>query len=237
VAYSESAVCRRKILLSYFGEEYDSDNCEGMCDNCKNPKEFHEAKTETLIALKTIKALDERFPITYVIPVIVGKPNPQIKMYRHNELSVFATGKEKDEHFWNSLIRQMLLGNLIKKDIEDYGVLKITPKGEIFLKKPASFKIALNHIFEDIGEDDEEENGSETIASDEKLFELLKNVRQQEAKKRNLPPFVIFLENSLLDMATLYPTTLKELEKCQGVSMGEGTKIWQAFRKSYRKIC
>ena len=229
VAYSESAVCRRKILLSYFGEEYDSDNCEGMCDNCKNPKEFHEAKTETLIALKTIKALDERFPITYVIPVIVGKPNPQIKMYRHNELSVFATGKEKDEHFWNSLIRQMLLGNLIKKDIEDYGVLKITPKGEIFLKKPASFKIALNHIFEDIGEDDEEENGSETIASDEKLFELLKNIRQQEAKKRNLPPFVIFLENSLLDMATLYPTTLKELEKCQGVSVGKALKFGRPF--------
>ena len=229
VAYSESAVCRRKILLSYFGEEYDSDNCEGMCDNCKNPKEFHEAKTETLIALKTIKALDERFPITYVIPVILGKPNPQIKMYRHNELPVFATGKEKDEHFWNSLIRQMLLGNLIKKDIEDYGVLKIAPKGEIFLKKPTSFKIALNHIFEDIGEDEEEENGSETIASDEKLFELLKNVRQQEAKKRNLPPFVIFLENSLLDMATLYPTTLKELEKCQGVSVGKALKFGRPF--------
>ena len=179
VAYSESAVCRRKILLSYFGEEYDSDNCEGMCDNCKNPKEFHEAKTETLITLKTIKALDERFPITYIIPVILGKANPQIKMYRHDELPVFGTGKGKDEHFWNSLIRQMLLENLIKKDIEDYGVLKITSKGEIFLKKPTSFKIALNHIFEDIGEDDEEENGSETIASDEKLFELLKNIRQQ----------------------------------------------------------
>ena len=229
VAYSESAVCRRKILLSYFGEEYDSDNCEGMCDNCKNPKEFHEAKTETLIALKTIKALDERFPITYVIPVILGKPNPQIKMYRHDELPVFGTGKEKDEHFWNSLLRQMLLENLIKKDIEDYGVLKITSKGEIFLKKPTSFKIALNHIFEDIGEDDEEENGSETIASDEKLFELLKNVRQQEAKKRNLPPFVIFLENSLLDMATLYPTTLKELEKCQGVSVGKAMKFGKPF--------
>ncbi len=229
VAYSESAVCRRKILLSYFGEEYDSDNCEGMCDNCKNPKEFHEAKTETLITLKTIKALDERFPITYIIPVILGKANPQIKMYRHDELPVFGTGKGKDEHFWNSLIRQMLLENLIKKDIEDYGVLKITSKGEIFLKKPTSFKIALNHIFEDIGEDDEEENGSETIASDEKLFELLKNIRQQEAKKRNLPPFVIFLENSLLDMATLYPTTLKELEKCQGVSVGKALKFDRPF--------
>lgn len=229
VAYSESAVCRRKILLSYFGEEYSSDNCGGMCDNCKNPKEFHEAKAETLIALKTVKALDERFPITYVIPIILGKANPQIKMYRHNDLPVFGTGKEKDEHYWNSLIRQMLLQNLIKKDIEDYGVLKITAKGEAFLKKPISFKIALNHIFEDVGEDDEEENTAEAVATDEKLFELLKTLRQQEAKRRNLPPFVIFLENSLLDMATLYPTTLKELEKCQGVSVGKALKFGRPF--------
>ena len=229
VAYSESAVCRRKILLSYFGEEYSSDNCGGMCDNCKNPKVFHEAKTETLIALKAVKALDERFPITYVIPIILGKANPQIKMYRHDELPVFGTGREKDEHFWNSLIRQMLLENLIKKDIEDYGVLKLTPKGQSFLKKPVSFKIALNHIFEDVGEEDDDENTSETVATDEKLFELLKNLRQQEAKKRNLPPFVIFLENSLLDMSTLYPTTLKELEKCQGVSVGKALKFGRPF--------
>ena len=229
VAYSESAVCRRKILLSYFGEDYENDDCGGMCDNCKSPKELQEVKTETLLALKTIKLLDERFPITYVIPVILGKPNPQIKMYRHDDLEVFGGGKEKDEHFWNSLIRQMLLGNLIKKDIEDYGVLKITSKGEAFLKKPTSFKIALNHIFEDSGEEDEEESGSENVASDEKLFELLKNLRQQEAKKRNLPPFVIFLENSLLDMASLYPTTLKELEKCQGVSVGKALKFGKPF--------
>ncbi|MGH2648672.1 MAG: RQC domain-containing protein, partial [Ginsengibacter sp.] len=229
VAYSESAVCRRKILLSYFGEGYDSDNCGGMCDNCKSPKQLHEAKTEALIALKTIRALDERFPITYVIPVIIGRANPQIKMYRHDELPVFATGKEKDEHFWNSLLRQMLLGNLIKKDIEDYGVLKITRAGEAFLKKPASFKIALNHVFEDTGDDDDDANGEETIAMDNKLFELLKALRQQEAKKRNLPPFVIFLENSLLDMASLYPTTLKELEKCQGVSVGKALKFGKPF--------
>lgn len=230
VAYSESAVCRRKLLLSYFGEEYDSDNCGGMCDNCKTPKELHEAKAETLIALKTIKTLDERFPITYVIPVIQGKLNPQIKMYRHEELPVFASGRNKDDHFWNSLIRQMLLESLIKKDIEDYGVLKITARGESFLKRPTSFKIALNHVFEDIGDDDDDESGGgETIASDERLFELLKNLRQQEAKKRNLPPFVIFLENSLLDMATLYPTTLKELEKCQGVSAGKALKFGKPF--------
>ncbi|MGN6531662.1 MAG: DNA helicase RecQ [Ginsengibacter sp.] len=230
VAYSESAVCRRKMLLNYFGEIYTQDNCGGKCDNCKNPKELIEAKQEALIALKAIKALEERFPITYMIPVIVGKLNPQIKMYRHEEKPVFGTGKDKDEHFWNSLIRQMLLENLIQKDIEDYGVLKFTKKGEAFLKKPTSFKIALNHIYETDGE--EEDDGADTgeaVATDEKLIELLKDLRREEAKKRNLPPFVIFLENSLIDMATLYPTTLKELEKCQGVSVGKALKFGRPF--------
>ncbi len=228
VAYAESAICRRKMLLNYFGEEYGADNCGDKCDNCKNPKEFIQVKTEAQLALKAIHTLNECFPITYMIAVILGKPNPQIKMYRHDELPVFGTGKDKDEHFWNSLLRQMLLENIIKKDIEDYGVLKITPKGETFLKKPTSFKIALNHVFEEA--DDDEDNGvGESIAADDKLFELLKDLRQQEAKKRDLPPFVIFLENSLIDMATLYPTTLKELEKCQGVSIGKAMKFGKPF--------
>jgi len=230
VAYSESAVCRRKMLLNYFGEPYMVDNCGGKCDNCKNPKELIEAKAEALIALKAIKSLGERFPITYMIPVIVGKLNPQIKMYRHEEKPVFGTGKNKDEHFWNSLIRQMLLENYIQKDIEDYGVLKLSKTGESFLKKPSSFKIALNHIYETDGEEEEDSSDSgEAMVTDDKLIELLKDLRQQEAKKRNLPPFVIFLENSLLDMAILYPTTLKELEKCQGVSVGKALKFGRPF--------
>jgi len=229
VAYSESASCRRKILLNYFGEIYENDNCGGLCDNCKNPKELHEAKTEVIVALKAIQTLGERFPITYVIPVILGKLNPQIKMYRHEELPIFGSGKNKDEHFWNSLIRQMLLQNIIKKDIEDYGVLKLTLKGESFLKKPVSFKIALNHVFEEVSDDDDESGDGEAIAADEKLFELLKDLRLKEAKKQNLPPFVLFLENSLIDMATLYPTSLKELEKCQGVSVGKALKFGKPF--------
>jgi ATP-dependent DNA helicase RecQ len=230
VAYSESAVCRRKMLLNYFGESYTIDNCGGKCDNCKNPRELIEAKPEALIALKAIRALEERFPITYMIPVIIGKLNSQIKMYRHEEKAVFGTGKGKDEHFWNSLIRQMILENYIQKDIEDYGVLKITKQGEAFLKKPVSFKIALNHIYDTDGDDDEETADSEEAATlDNKLFELLKELRQSEAKKRNLPPFVLFLENSLNDMATLYPTTLKELEKCQGVSTGKALKFGRPF--------
>ena len=228
VAYSESAVCRRKILLNYFGEEYPHDDCGGMCDNCKNPREFFEAKQEALIALKAIRRLDERFAITYVVPVIMGRLNPQIKMYRHEEIAEFGSGKDKEEHFWNSLIRQMLLENLLRKDIEDYGVLKITPKGEAFVKKPVSFKIALSHIFEEEG-DEEEDGSAASVAADEKLFELLKSLRQREAKKKGLPPFVIFLENSLMDMATMYPTTLKELEKCQGVSVGKAMKYGRPF--------
>ncbi|MDQ6845142.1 MAG: DNA helicase RecQ [Bacteroidota bacterium] len=230
VAYSESGVCRRKILLNYFGEAYNIENCGGKCDNCKSPKDLIEAKAETLIALKAIRVLDERFPVTYMLAVILGKPNPQIKMYRHDENAVFGTGKNKDEHFWNSLLRQMLLENFIQKDIEDYGVLKITKKGEAFLKKPSSFKIVLNHIYEELGDDDDDAvDSGETVSANDQLFELLKTVRQQEAKKRHLPPFVIFLENSLLDMATLYPTTLKELEKCQGVSAGKALKFGRPF--------
>ena len=231
VAYSESGVCRRKILMNYFGESYLQDNCGGKCDNCKNPKELLEARTEAVTALKAVKALGERFPITYTIPVILGRLNPQIKMYRHEELPIFGAGKDKDEHFWNSLIRQMILEEMLQKDIEDYGVLKVTKKGDTFLKKPASFKIALNHIYETDGDEEEEEGeeAGEGVALDTKLVEMLKDLRLKEARKRELPPFVIFLETSLNDMATLYPTTLKELEKCQGVSVGKALKFGRPF--------
>lgn len=152
-------------------------------------------------------------------------------MFRHDQLDVFGIGKDKELHLWNSLIRQMMLENLIRKDIEEYGLLKITEKGEKFLKKPASFKIVLNNLFEDANADDEEgEGGTQTgAAADDKLFEMLKELRQKEAKKKNLPPFVIFLETSLQDMATLYPTTLQELEKCQGVSKGKALKYGKPF--------
>ncbi|MGI8580694.1 MAG: DNA helicase RecQ [Chitinophagaceae bacterium] len=237
VAYSESSVCRRKILLSYFGEEYNKETCDGMCDNCRNPKELLEAKAETQQALKVLKAVNEGFIMNYIICVLKGSPNPQIKMYRHDELEAFGIGKNKDEHFWNSLLRKMLLENIIRKDIEEYGVLKVTKKGENFLKKPISFKIALNNKFEEAIADDEEAENSEINASaaDETLFEMLKKLRQEEAKKHNLPPFVLFLENSLQDMATLYPTTLQELEKCQGISKGKSLRFGKPFATLIRK--
>lgn len=230
VAYSESAVCRRKILLHYFGEDTETENC-GLCDNCKNPKEKFEAKEEVVKVLKVVNALDGRFITDYVVNVILGKLTPQISMFRHDASPVFGIGKDKEPHLWNSLIRQMLLENLLIKDIEEYGLIKASDKGQKFLKKPASFKMVLNNLFEDANADDEEgENAGQTgAAADEKLFAMLKDLRQKEAKKKSLPPFVIFLESSLQDMATLYPTTLDEMNKCQGVSKGKAIKYGKPF--------
>jgi ATP-dependent DNA helicase RecQ len=229
VAFAESGVCRRKVLLSYFGEEYTKENC-GNCDNCKHPKEKIEAKENVVIALKAIKALDERFAAEYVVNIIIGKLTPQIQMFRHEGIDAFASGNDQPVHFWNSLLRQMLLEGLLQKDIVEYGVLKFTKKGEDFMKKPKSFKIVMNNLYEEANADDEEATEASTgAAADEKLFEMLKELRQKEAKKKNLPPFVIFLETSLQDMATMYPTTTAELEKCQGVSKGKAMRYGKPF--------
>ncbi|MEO6549055.1 MAG: DNA helicase RecQ [Ferruginibacter sp.] len=231
VSYAESAVCRRKILLNYFGEEYDTSQCTNMCDNCNSPKELLEAKTETQQVLKVIKGLDEQFTMAYLMHILRGKPNPQVKMFRHDEREYFGIGKDKDEHYWNSLMRQMILEGFIKKDIEEYGVLKFTKKGEAFLKKPVSFKIMLNNLFEGADADDEEGSGPVVTGSsaDEALLEMLKDLRKKVAKEKNLPPFVIFLEGSLEDMAIMYPTTVEELEKCQGVSKGKAIRYGKKF--------
>jgi ATP-dependent DNA helicase RecQ len=230
VGYAETGVCRRKVLMSYFGEEYTAENCSN-CDNCLHPKERVEAKDNVVKALKVISALDERFATDYTVNIIVGKLTPQIHMFRHEGIAEFGIGKDETEYYWGSVIRQLLLEGLVKKDIEEYGVLKFTKKGTDFLKKPKSFKIVLNNLFEEANEDDDEE-GEEAgggAAADEKLFELLKDLRQREARKKSLPPFVIFLENSLQDMATLFPTTVQELEKCQGVSKGKALRYGKPF--------
>ena len=232
VAYCESSVCRRKILLNYFGEESDTAQCDNkMCDNCNNPKELMEAKTEATQVLTVVKGLDEQFTMDYLMHILRGKPNPKVKMFRHDERQFFAIGKNKDEHYWNSLMRQMMLDRLIQKDIEEYGVLKITKKGLAFLKKPTSFKIILNNLFEEADGDDDEAAPSvgPAVVADKKLIELLKELRKKVAKEKNLPPFVIFLEGSLEDMATMYPTTIEELEKCQGVSKGKAMRYGKKF--------
>lgn len=228
VAYAESSVCRRKVILHYFGEQFDKENC-GSCDNCRNPKEKIEVKNRVVIVLKTIKALEERFGAEYVVNIITGKTNPQITTYRHNKLDVFGEGKEFDAHFWNSLIRQMMLEGLIEKDIEEYGLLKVQEKGNKFLKKPYSIMVSLNHQFDEEGGDDDEVSAEAQASADPVLFEMLKELRKKVSKEKNLPPFVIFLETSLEDMATQYPTTIQELEKIQGVSKGKAIRYGKQF--------
>jgi ATP-dependent DNA helicase RecQ len=229
VSYAESSACRRKVILHYFGEKYEEGQCNGACDNCKNPKEKIEVKNRVVIVLNTIRALQERFGTEYVVNIITGKVNPQIATYQHNQLDVFGEGKEFDAHFWNSLIRQMMLEDLIEKDIEEYGLLKITEKGHNFLKTPYSILVSLNHQFEEEGGDDEEIATEGQASVDTVLFEMLKDLRKKVAKEKNLPPFVIFLETSLEDMATQYPTTVQELEKIQGVSKGKATRYGKQF--------
>ena len=229
VAFAESGVCRRKSLLHYFGEQWKDKNC-GKCDNCLHPKEMIEAKAALVQLLKVIVALNEQFVADYVVQIITGSFSPQIGLYKHDKLPIFGLGKDNDSLFWNSLIRQAMLEGVIEKDIEEYGLLKLTKKGSQFMKKPSSFKIVLNTVFEETNTEDDDDGASESAASaDEPLFEMLKELRQKEAKKIGLPPFVIFLETSLQDMATLYPTNLAELERCQGVSKGKAMKYGKPF--------
>ena len=230
VAYAESGVCRRKILISYFGENFEQENC-GNCDNCLNPKERVEAKDSVVKVIKVLKALDERFATDYVVNILTGNLTPNINMFRHNAIPEFGIGKEENAYYWQSLIRQMLLQGLLTKDIEDYGILKISKKGADYLKKPKSFSMVVNNLFEEANADDDEEGGGDepVATTDDRLFEMLKDLRQKESKKRGLPPFVIFLESSLQDMATMYPTSIPELEKCQGVSKGKAARYGKPF--------
>jgi ATP-dependent DNA helicase RecQ len=230
VAFAESGQCRRKVLMSYFGERYMEENC-GKCDNCLYPKEKIESKPNAVKLLKTVKALDERFAADYVVNIIIGRLIPQIKMYRHDELSVFAIGNDEQDYYWTSLIRQMLLEGLLEKNITEHGILKISKAGSAFLKKPVSFSMVMGNFYEDAHEDDEDAaaDGGGTAATDTRLFEMLKDLRKQFAKEKKLPPFVIFLESSLEDMATQYPTTLEQLEKISGVSKGKAQRYGQQF--------
>jgi len=229
VAFVESGQCRRKVLMSYFGEQYVEENC-GNCDNCLHPKERIEAKTNAVTLLKVIKALDERFATDYIVNILIGRMIPQIQIFKHDELSVFASGNDETEHYWTSLIRFMLLEGLLQKDITEHGVLKITKSGNAFLKKPTSLKMVMNNLYEDAYEDDEDgvDNSAPAVA-DTQLFEMLKDLRKQIAKEKKLPPFVIFLESSLEDMAIQYPTSLEELEKISGVSKGKAQRYGQRF--------
>ncbi len=226
VAYAETSLCRRKLLLHYFGEQYKEDNCE-TCDNCLNPKEEFDGKDATVKMLKVISTIKENFKAEHVVDVLIGKETTNVKAYSHQELDVFGIGDEENEGFWNSVIRHALISRLLDKDIESYGLLKILPAGHDFLKKPTSVFITKNHNYDELEEENLSASGSASM--DPELFSMLKNLTKQVAKKANIPPFVVFQEPSLEAMSTYYPITIEELQNMPGVGSGKAKKFGKEF--------
>ena len=232
-AFAETSVCRRKFILHYFGERYEDKNC-GMCDNCVNPKEAIEGKDYINTVLKIVKAVGENYGIDYIVKIVTGKKDQQLVMFGHDKLKEFGTGIKQGDHFWNSVVRQALINNFVKKDIEQYGLLKLTDEGKEFLKKPVSLKITMNHNYEVVEDTDDDDvitntSSSSSGALDNTLMKMLKDLVKKVAQEKKLPPFVIFQDPSLNDMATIYPTTLEELENCQGVSKGKAVRYGKPF--------
>lgn len=229
VAYTESSVCRRKQLLHYFGEISREDNCQN-CDNCLHPKKRFEGKQYVTIVLDTVLAVKQQFKQKHIINIILGKSTAHIKSYKHNKLSVFGAGSDKDEKFWNAVVRQTLIERLLLKDIENYGLLKISPEGSQFLKKPFSIMLVDDHDYENIEEDEFfAAMGSKTSTADKTLFALLKDLRKEISRLEKLPPFVIFQDPSLEDMAIQYPITVEELKQITGVGSGKALKYGKPF--------
>ncbi len=229
VGYAETSVCRRRVLLNYFGEKYESDNCNS-CDNCLHPKPLIEAQDEMSLLLETILAVKEKHQAEHIVNILIGQLDQQVKNYKHNALEVFAEGVEQGERFWTTLIRQSILAGLLTKDIDNYGLLKVSDEGQSFLKNPTSFKIAIDSKFEDADADEDDETGAGGGgAADEQLFEMLKTLRKNVAKQKNLPPFVVFQDPSLEEMATNYPITIDELKNITGVGTGKASKYGKPF--------
>lgn len=226
-SYAESSLCRRRLLLHYFGEKYEADNC-GSCDNCLKPKQKVEAKDYLCAALETIAALKEKFKADYVIDVMRGKATGDIRTYRHDELDVFGCEEKTDPKFLNAVIRQGVLAGYIDRDIEQYGVLKITPEGQKFMKSPKSFKIVEDVEFSDDSEPEMIKGGA-GCAADTELYSILKDLRKKVAKKVGLPPYVIFQDPSLEAMATTYPITIEELANISGVGIGKAKRYGEEF--------
>lgn len=226
-AYAETSVCRRKVLLHYFGEEYLEENC-ACCDNCLNPKKQVEAKELLTAVLEVVSTLKEKFKVDYVVNMLIGKETSEIQSYKHHELEVFGSGQDEDEKTWNAVIRQALIAGYLTKDIENYGLLKISKKGKDFMDKPVSFKITEDNEFD---EEDEEVpvRGGASCAVDPVLYSMMKDLRKKLSKKLEVPPFVIFQDPSLEAMATTYPVTLDELQNIPGVGAGKAKRYGQEF--------
>ncbi len=228
-AYAETALCRRVVLLHYFGEKYNQHNC-GNCDNCINPKKQVEAQDLLLTAIEAVLALKEKFKTEYVVNFLRGKETSEIETYGHQDLDAFGSGEGADEDTWNAVIKQGLIAGYLDKDIENYGLLKVTKKGKDFLKKPVSFKIA-----QDADEEDEDvddviiKGGGGSSAVDPVLFSIMKDLRKKMSKKLNVPPYVIFQDPSLEAMATIYPTSIDELQNIPGVGAGKAKRYGAEF--------
>ena len=232
--YCESSVCRRKLLLHYFGEEYHQDNCEN-CDNCKHPKTRLEAKDELVLALKTIQAVKENFKIDYIINVLCGKEdNELILAHKHDRLDLFGEGSDKEPEFWSAVLNQAMIDGYITKDVDNYGILKLTKTGKKFIKKPTSFMIVENNAFDEDAIDDE---STQSSALDEVLHKMLIELRKKLAKKYDVPPYIIFQDPSIDAMTTFYPVTLEELQTIQGVGAGKAKRYGKEFVELIKRHC
>jgi ATP-dependent DNA helicase RecQ len=233
VSYAESSVCRPKQLLNYFGEILEQP-CHN-CDNCNNPKEKFEGQDYVLTVLEVVESLKENFKGDHIATFITGKINAAIKSYKHDKLELFGVGKEQDIKFWNAVIRQALINRFIEKEIENYGLLKLTPLGKAFIKEPKSIFLTKDHDYEGTDNDDIMTAGGASASADPALFQLLKDLRKQVSKKLNVPPFVVFQDPSLEDMSVQYPITMDELKQIVGVGAGKATRYGKEFLELIKK--
>lgn len=233
-AYAESSVCRRKILLHYFGEEYPKDNC-GNCDNCRHPKVKREGKEALLIVLRSILAMKEGFRQDYVIDFVKGRATDDIVSHHHDQLEEFGMGEDMPPKIWNPVIRQGMIAGYIHKDIESYGLLKVTAAGKRFVKNPTDFTYVEDTDFTETNDDVEEEHGASAL--DPTLYSMLQDLRKKTAKKLNLPGYVIFQDISLEQMATLYPVSVEELRNIQGVGVGKARRYGKEFCALIKRYC
>ena len=228
VAYAETSLCRRKVLLHYFGETYEEDNC-GCCDNCRYPKKEFEGEDYMVDALQLVSDVKEKFKIEHLVNILIGEADSAIKSYKHDKLELFGAGSEKSRQFWTMVYRRALVSSFIEKDIEQYGVIKLTDEGQKFLDNPKSFMLMEDHNFDENEEEEKIQEKGGVSALDSTLFAILKDLRKKIAKTNNLPPYVIFQDPSLEDMCTNYPITLEELANIQGVGAGKAQKYGKEF--------